>query len=293
MREIIRARRGALTRLALALLSLSVASCAGLAPSKMPEPPLLGEYGIDYSLEIRSSPRPLRIHVAVADMGGGRLRMATPIASPGRDPRRGEAGLEEPLREAEAISSLLLVNASAFSVRSFERGARPIAYLRGMRADIAGLAIHEGIEASPPQEGYAALGVDAEGRIAAGYGLEGAGEAAAGFSMLVEKGKATAPEGGHLAARTAIGGDAAGRLIVVVVEGGRRGASEGASLGELAGIMLDEGAEWALNMDGGGSSVMILRRGGRQERVSAGQCRFLGIELPPRPVPNFVVLLPR
>ena len=163
MREIIRARRGALNRLALAFLTLSFASCAGLAPSRMEEPPSFGEYGIDYSLEIRSSPRPLRIHVAVADMAGGRLRLVTPIASPGADPRGGEAALEDPLREARKLSSLLLVNASAFSVHGFEPGARPIAYLRGMRADIAGLAVHEGAQASPEQEGFAALRVDGDG----------------------------------------------------------------------------------------------------------------------------------
>lgn len=56
--------------------------------------------------------------------------------------------------------------------------------------------------------------------------------------------------------RTAVGFNDQGKLFFVVVDG-RSSASNGASLLDLADIMLGIGATDALNLDGGGSSTMI------------------------------------
>lgn len=58
--------------------------------------------------------------------------------------------------------------------------------------------------------------------------------------------------------RTAVGRTFDGQLIVVVVDG-RQPASRGVDLVELATIMRDLGAERALNLDGGGSSALVVR----------------------------------
>jgi hypothetical protein len=294
MQKTVGTRLGVLGLL-LGILLSSLLSCAGLALAPVPPSPAPEDYGIAYSLIRRSSPRPLRIHLAVADLGKGRLRLSAPVPHPAARPGAWDARLEDPLRESERIGSLVLVNASAFSVLGFGPGRRPLEYLPGMRVDIAGLAIHEGRPYSQSREGFAALLADAEGRISAGYGLapEGCAEAAAGFRMLVVDGADRTTPGGSLAARTAVGQDDRGRLLFVVVEGGRKGPSEGVSLSELAAFMLEQGALWALNTDGGGSSALVLRRGGREELVSEGGKRFLGLRLPPRPVPNFLAILPR
>jgi len=61
--------------------------------------------------------------------------------------------------------------------------------------------------------------------------------------------------------RTAIGLDRTRNLLwLVVVDGRREGVSEGMSLPELAGLFRALGAGEAINMDGGGSSVMVIRR---------------------------------
>ena len=60
--------------------------------------------------------------------------------------------------------------------------------------------------------------------------------------------------------RTAYGIDAAGRMIAMVVDGRRPEWSNGASLIELAKLMIAHGAVTALNTDGGGSSTFIVRR---------------------------------
>ncbi len=58
--------------------------------------------------------------------------------------------------------------------------------------------------------------------------------------------------------RTAMGYTADGHLIVMVVEGRNPGIAEGASLTQLAQLMLSAGCVEALNLDGGGSSTMLI-----------------------------------
>lgn len=58
--------------------------------------------------------------------------------------------------------------------------------------------------------------------------------------------------------RTAMGYTRDGHLIYLVVEGRFPGKSEGATLPELAQILKDLGCVEALNLDGGGSSAMLI-----------------------------------
>ena len=59
--------------------------------------------------------------------------------------------------------------------------------------------------------------------------------------------------------RTAMGYTATGKLIILVVEGRNPGKAEGASLPDLANIFINLGAVEALNLDGGGSSCMLVQ----------------------------------
>ncbi|MGW1887699.1 phosphodiester glycosidase family protein [Streptomyces sp. NPDC001970] len=58
--------------------------------------------------------------------------------------------------------------------------------------------------------------------------------------------------------RTLAGIDARGRLLLVTVDGRRPGVSEGFTLGEAARFMRSLGAVQALNLDGGGSTTMVV-----------------------------------
>ncbi|QIQ01546.1 phosphodiester glycosidase family protein [Streptomyces liangshanensis] len=58
--------------------------------------------------------------------------------------------------------------------------------------------------------------------------------------------------------RTMAGIDARGRLLLVTVDGRQPGVSEGFTLAEAAEFMRSLGAEQALNLDGGGSSAMVV-----------------------------------
>jgi exopolysaccharide biosynthesis protein len=58
--------------------------------------------------------------------------------------------------------------------------------------------------------------------------------------------------------RTAMGYTRDGKLIILAVEGRRPGVAEGASLTTLAQILVELGAQEALNLDGGGSSCLLV-----------------------------------
>lgn len=76
------------------------------------------------------------------------------------------------------------------------------------------------------------------------------------------------------APRTAAGVDERGRLILLTVNG-RQASSVGLTLTELAHVMAFLGAQDALNLDGGGSSTMVLR-GDLFNRPSDGRERPVG-----------------
>lgn len=58
--------------------------------------------------------------------------------------------------------------------------------------------------------------------------------------------------------RTAMGYTADGKLIILVVQGRLTGIAEGASLIHLATVLTDLGCKEALNLDGGGSSCLLI-----------------------------------
>lgn len=68
--------------------------------------------------------------------------------------------------------------------------------------------------------------------------------------------------------RTGIGLTADGRIVLVVVDGRQKG-SVGMSLGELASFFVRLGVDSAMNLDGGGSSTMVIK-GRVANRPSSG-----------------------
>ncbi|MBN2386176.1 MAG: phosphodiester glycosidase family protein [Anaerolineales bacterium] len=65
---------------------------------------------------------------------------------------------------------------------------------------------------------------------------------------------------GRIAPRTAVGIDAGGaRLIFIIIDGRQAFYSQGATLAELAELMLYYGSTDAMSLDGGGSSTMVVR----------------------------------
>lgn len=72
------------------------------------------------------------------------------------------------------------------------------------------------------------------------------------------------------AARTAVGIDSRGRVYLIVVEGPGNGRSIGSTLQELAWSLLELGATWAINLDGGSSSGMALGFSNPENGLASG-----------------------
>ena len=116
--------------------------------------------------------------------------------------------------------------------------------------------------------------------------------AVTGDRMLVQKGSPAADlDDGDRDPRTAIGANQNGRwLIIVVVDGRQPYYSDGATLKELAQIMIDNGAYFAINLDGGGSSTMVMKGAdGRPEILNSPVNNLVpGLE---RPVANHLGII--
>lgn len=212
--------------------------------------------------------------------------VTAPLIVTADDPAGTEAKLLPVNEWAEAHGATLAVNANFFGLLKPSKPAPGLEdnvhYTNGVAADIRGLSLNDRQVVSPPRvmqgRGDPALLILA-GRARIAYAreadLEGALCAVAGIgpddmgkepgTLLVEAGRntgATARVGAKIRhPRTAVGVSADGRtLIILAIDGRQPGYSVGVTLPELADLMLDLGAQDALNLDGGGSTSFYLRR---------------------------------
>lgn len=88
-----------------------------------------------------------------------------------------------------------------------------------------------------------------------------------GNQTLIDDGVVTVVDNVVMHPRTAVGIDNdTGEVLLLVIDG-RSTASRGYTMLELANLMVDLGADEALNLDGGGSSTMVARGGKGRNRV--------------------------
>jgi exopolysaccharide biosynthesis protein len=86
--------------------------------------------------------------------------------------------------------------------------------------------------------------------------------AISGNTMIVQDGKAVdGLDNTYAAPRTAIGLDGSGKQLILFVADGRQPFySQGATLYEMAQLLVYYGAKDAMNMDGGGSSTLVMQK---------------------------------
>ena len=112
--------------------------------------------------------------------------------------------------------------------------------------------------------------------------------AISGIRMLIEKGEIISDlNTRQTAPRTAVGVSEDGHtLIIVVIDGRQPLHSQGATIQELAEILLENGAYFALELDGGGSSTLVVEQNGKPVVLNSPIHRHIpGLE---RPVANHV-----
>ena len=113
-------------------------------------------------------------------------------------------------------------------------------------------------------------------KVSVRHTLEGSPRMAiSGNRFLVHDGIIRVVDDREMHPRTAIGIDSdTGEVLMLVVDG-RSSRSRGYTMVELANLMIDLGADEAVNLDGGGSSTMVGRRGTRTKVLNQPSDGFL------------------
>jgi hypothetical protein len=226
---------------------------------------------VAYSFEQRTTPRPLRIHVVRVELDSKQHTLDVIVAPDPDGPGPAEARLEKPGVLASQPDIVAAINANAFEeYPPPPRGTRSH-WRVGLPVRILGWAKNAGREASFPQPGYWNFWLDEAGAPHIGHLTNAvpARLAVAGFEPLLLDGRILPGEDGVRHPRTAVGLDATRqRLLLVVVDGRRPGYSEGVSTRELASLLAEMGAHQALNLDGGGSSILFFRQDGTLRMVN-------------------------
>jgi hypothetical protein len=186
-----------------------------------------------------------------------------------------------------------MVNANPWQGIPDASGKRTTNWREGLPVEILGMAVSAGRVRTAPLPEHCGLWLDDQGKAHVGNPPDAAKvrDGVAGFGQLLQNGNVVPPPGGPIHPRTAAGLDASGqRLYLVVVDGRQPGYSEGMALNELALYMRDLGCADAVNLDGGGSSIMILARpDGTPRVVNDPSTKQNGVSVP-RPVPAALVV---
>ncbi len=221
--------------------------------------------GIAYERDIRTKPRPLAIHIV-------RIQLGTPGVSFLVTPPDGKSGV---LRAATTSQFLmrhhvqLAVNGD-FLLPWWSDGPDDFYPHEQDPVDAVGIGIGNGVVYGYGQTPRTMLVFGGDGKAAIlsipgpGLPLPTVKQAISGKTLLVDGGKRTAAASAdsqskvlhpRVAAALNKGGDI---LLLMVVDGRQPGYSEGVLLSELADLLIEHGADRAMNLDGGGSSTLVI-----------------------------------
>ena len=134
-------------------------------------------------------------------------------------------------------------------------------------ADRTGLIISDGIPVSPVFRSYPSFAVDKKGKcffkiFREKDDLSQIRHAVSGFGYVLKNGTVCGKDNGRLAPRTGYGLSSCGKyLILFVCDGRQQEYSMGCSTYETGEFLKYFGAFEGLNMDGGGSTTLLVRKG--------------------------------
>lgn len=218
---------------------------------------------IDYS-ETRTNP-PTRLWVAEIDLTNPKLRVR--VAPGGPDPDgdgKWQTTLMPPTEIAAREHFDLVVNGDFFVARNIKDAeGKSSGYRAGQWASVVGSAETDGKTWAISQSPRPCLVVHTNQTMTVetiSTPSPDDWELIGGNTLLVKDGVDVAPAVKTRHPRTVVGLDATGtKLTILVVDGRKPGIAVGMSYEELARETLKLGCRQALNLDGGGSSVMAIR----------------------------------
>ena len=288
-----RARGPALRLSATLAVSLAVALCVTggyalwirLRPQPSPRTHAVRP-GIVIDRATRTHPRPMVIHTATVDLARPELRVVTTPPPVGTDlPARTTSAF---VRE---VGAWVAINGQFFKpfhsnhpLDFYPRQGDPVRPVR--LATARGRVYVEGTGKR------ATLYVTEDHEVGIGPPPERIREALTGGTLLVADGAIRSGLGRQtLAPRSAVGLSYDRQtLVLMVVDGRQPSYSEGATIEELATLMLEAGAHDAFELDGGGSSTLVTGDGSGSAHVL--NCPVhTGLPCRERPVANHLGVL--
>ena len=226
--------------------------------------------GIICFSEIRANP-PQQLFIARVDLTNPRLHLRVARGGPDPDgPGKWETTLMQPTQIADREHFSLVVNGDFFLAKNIQdaEGARS-GYRAGQWARTEGPAMTDGQTWSTGVKPRPCLVIHKDRTVT----IEpltnpnaGDWEVVGGTPILLLNGAVVVPpakphnkfDGPN--PRTVVGLDASGtNLTLLIVDGRKPGIANGMTLNELATEMLQLGCKDAINLDGGGSSVIAVR----------------------------------
>lgn len=222
--------------------------------------------GITIFSETRTNP-PQRLFGAEIDLTDPKIQLR--VAPGGPDPDgagKWETTLMRPTAVAAREKFDLVVNGDFYEI---PRGPERTNLNMASWATVSGPAVSSGQVWSTSSTPRPCLVVRRDGRVVIRRLSEprpGDWEVVSGNVLLLRDGEVVAHENKVRHPRTAVGLNRdATRMILLVVDGRKSGVANGMNYEELAAELLRLGAHDALNLDGGGSSVLAIRAPERNE----------------------------
>ncbi|TAK13550.1 MAG: phosphodiester glycosidase family protein [Anaerolineae bacterium] len=221
--------------------------------------------GVTYERRVTQSPRPMVIHIVTINLQADGIKpFVTPPDNPGEERAVNARTTAEFL---EDFDLQLAINGDAF--RPWHdygpMGYEPDA---GDPVDPLGLAAHNGEVYSESTSQEIPLHILRTNRVVVGGEVGRVHMTLSGNRLLVNNGSAQPDLGNTPQPRTAVGVNPSGNtLILIVVDGRQDGYSEGMTLTELAALFVELKAYDAVNLDGGGSSTLVVQGSDGQPRV--------------------------
>jgi hypothetical protein len=246
----------------LVVWALSAAAARAEFPTTQPYPE------VRYVHQVFDDP-PQQIHVVSIDLADPDVAIRVAPGGPDPDgPGQWQTTLLVPSVVATRENFDVVVNGDFFSAKQVKDAeGKSSGYVTGIWASALGPAVTDGKTWARPDKPRPALVIDATNHPSIGEFKEApsnAKQVVAGSTILLAGGKVVAESQSKFSTtrhpRTAVGiADSGKRLLLVVVDGRRKGEASGMSLTELADVMMRLGCQSALNLDGGGSTELLLR----------------------------------
>lgn len=238
--------------------------------------------GVEYERQARNTPRPMVIHIIKVDLQQPGIGFLVTPGNPDEDLPLSARTTSRFLREFKVQ---LAINGDGFTpwysnniFDYYPHSGDPVEPI-GMAASLG--TIYSGLTDNEP-----VLYIARTNRARFNAPIGRVHNAISGNLMLVEQGRRATSLETLPQPRTAVALDKAGkRLIIVVIDGRQPRYSQGATLVELAEIILEQDGHFGMNLDGGGSTTLV-KMGANGEPVVLNSPIEHGIPGRQRPVGN-------